>query len=149
MIDSSNALLLKPARDGAGFVIDRARRSPVGSTTSPATLVVAVICPFAKPPDSTFVDVFDRRVRPAFEKAGGRTLGYFVTDSSPNNFPALPLREGEQIFIWFTAFATEGQAAAHLASDEWGAISRELSPRLSGAPEILRLSPTSRSALGQ
>jgi hypothetical protein len=65
--------------------------------------------------------------------AAGALLGYFLTEASPNNFPALPVREGERVFIWFTGFPDQD------------AIDRALTSVR--ADHLLRLAPTVRSLL--
>jgi hypothetical protein len=111
--------------------------------------VTAAIYPFDKPVDATFVAFFERFVQPAFELAGGRVLASFVTESSPNNFPRLPVREGEHVFVWFGSLASETAYNALLASSDWRQLTGMLTRRLSGQPELLRLSPTPRSLVGK
>ncbi|MGH8705889.1 MAG: NIPSNAP family protein, partial [Burkholderiales bacterium] len=68
------------------------------------------------------------------------------------SFPALPVREVENVFVWFSGFrdqvAYERHVAALARSPRWGVeISEELARRLKGHPEVLKLSPTARSQL--
>jgi hypothetical protein len=149
LVDSNNVLMLKPAGEVSGFRVDSRVRAPRGTTAAPTTLVTAAIYPFDKPVDATFVEFFERFVQPAFERAGGRVLGHFVTESSPNSFPRLPVREGEHVFVWFGSFASEAAYNAHLASGDWRQLTGMLTRRLSGKPELLRLSPTPRSLVGK
>jgi NIPSNAP len=146
MVDSDNVLLLKPARDDAGFIVDRRHRAARGATTSPSNVVTAAICPFAGQVDMKFVEFFEGSVRPIVEKSGGRVLGYFVTEASPNTFPRLPVRENEHVFVWFASFADD---AAHVTTGEWRRVATNLENWLSGKPELLRLRPTPRSLLGR
>ena len=44
------------------------------------------------------------RSNPYLIEAGASILAYFVTEDSPNKFPALPVREGENVFVWFAGF---------------------------------------------
>jgi hypothetical protein len=79
-------------------------------------------------------------------------VAYFVTENSANNFPALPVREGEQVLVSFMRFQDQDAYERHLAalfqSQQWcSKISNELTRRLKRAPEILKLSPTARSLL--
>jgi hypothetical protein len=79
-------------------------------------------------------------------------LAYFVSDHSPNNVPALPVREGENLFVWFAGFddraAYDRYAAALGRSPRWrDELSAALSRRLKGRPHTLRLAPTARSWL--
>jgi hypothetical protein len=75
---------------------------------------------------------------------------YFVTESSPNTFPKLPVREGEHVFVWFMRFADQASYERHRAalarSKAWRSnVEPELARRLKGASEVLKLSPTARS----
>lgn len=149
MIDASNVLLLKPARSASGFHVDTASRAPRGTTFTPPTLVAVAIYPFAAPVDAAFIEFFERSARPVIERSGGRVLASFVTDSSPNNYPRLPIREGEHVFVSFASFSNEASYKTHLANEEWRAVAKELGHRSSGPPEVLRLSPTPRSVLGK
>jgi hypothetical protein len=62
------------------------------------------------------------------------------------------VREGENVFIWFSCFRDQVAYADHVAalanSPKWSpGISEELSRRISREPEVLKLSPTARSQL--
>jgi hypothetical protein len=152
MIDSDNVLLLRPARAGSGFDLDGRTRPPRGASAVPPTLVVATIYSCKEPCEDALVGRFEQRIRPAFEQAGGRVLAYFVTEPSPNNFPRLPVREGEHVLVWLAFFASDEEYAAHLArrddSSAWREANEGLAAPLSGPPELLRLRPTARSLIG-
>ncbi len=80
------------------------------------------------------------------------TRSDFVTENSENTFPALPVRTGENVFVWFSTFpdlaAYENYVAALSRSEQWrGEISTALMRYLEGTPEVLKLSPTARSQL--
>ncbi len=152
MIDSDNVLLLRPARAESEFSLEKSKRPPLGADKIPQGLVVATIYYFDAPAGEGFVDFFEQVLKPVLIDAGASILGYFVTESSANNFPALPVREGENVFVWFSSFqdqaAYERYVAALTRSPHWGGeISEELARRLKRHPEILKLSPTARSLL--
>jgi hypothetical protein len=152
MIDSSDALLLHPARPDTAFALESAeRRQPLDSQLSPG-IVMAMICCLPGPDDTEFLEFTQGVVEPILVEAGGSVLGVFATEHSPNNFPRLPLREGENVFIPFLGF---GDIAAYYRymtalgkNPEW---QKEIYPalvkRLQTRPQILRLAPTSRSQL--
>ncbi len=151
MIDSDNVLLLRPARKGAGFALDKSLRPPAGSTDIPEGIITATIYTLNVPREE-FVSFFERTVEPVLIDAGIPILACFVTEDSPNNYPALPVREGEQVFVWFAAFQDERAYADYeadlAASQEWrGEVARALGLRTKGSPQVLRLSPTARSQL--
>ena len=89
----------------------------------PESLVVATSYYLDKPADGDFVDYFEHKVKPILYDSGASALAYFVTDSTTNNFPALPVREGENVFIWFSRFqnqaAYEDQLVARANSPHW------------------------------
>ncbi len=151
MIDSDNVLLLRPARKGSGFALENSLRPPPGSTDIPEGIITAAIYALQVPGEE-FVSFFERSVEPALLDAGVPVLACFLTEDSPNNYPALPVREGEQVFVWFASFQDKAAYAvyeAHLAaSQEWrGEVSRALARRIKGSPQVLRLSPSARSQL--
>jgi quinol monooxygenase YgiN len=78
MIDSGNVLLLRPA----GGSIDALRNRPE---------LVASIHSFSEPVDHA---EFER-----LEREHGSAWAAFITEESPNNFPALPVREGEHVVV--------------------------------------------------
>jgi hypothetical protein len=75
-----------------------------------------------------------------------------VTEPSENTFPALPVREGENVFVWFSTFqdsaAYENYVAAVAQSERWrNEVSAGLTRYLDRVPEVVKLSPTARSLL--
>jgi quinol monooxygenase YgiN len=153
MVDVANVLLLRPARPTSGFSLEKLRRPAPGSTDVPKRLLIGTIYYFDKSPGNDFLDFFEREVSPLLSEAGASILGQFVTESSPNTFPALPVREGEQVFVFFSVFRDGTAYEQYLAklgrSPQWnGGVEKALSSRLKRPPETLRLSPTARSLLG-
>jgi hypothetical protein len=150
MIDSSDALLLKPARLNSGFLLPPASERPGLHSSSSDGIVGASIYTLASTADAGFPDFFDRAVAPLITATGGSILASFVTENSPNNFPPLPLREGENVYVSFCAYSNlpaYHDALASLGRNEsWR---REIWPallqRIHSRPQILRLVPTSRS----
>jgi len=99
-----------------------------------------------------FVEFFEETHKLAAINAGASILAYFVTEDSENTFPALPVREGENVFVWLARFndqtAYELYVAAPGRAPRWrDGISGQLARRLKRAPEVLKLSPTARSLL--
>jgi hypothetical protein len=81
---------------------------------------------------------------------GATISAYFVTENSENTFPALPVRAGENVFVWFSTFqdlaAYENYVAALSESERWrDEASGGLARYIDRAPEVLKLSPTARS----
>lgn len=149
MIDFGDVFLLRPARPGSGFSVGGDDSPLGGDGDPPGSLVVCTIYPFDSAPDADFLDFFERALGPAATDAGAAILAYLVTEESPNTYPALPVRAGEPVFVWFSRFDDEAAYERHVArlagSPRWSEVSRELANRLSGPPEVRRLSPTARS----
>ena len=137
MVDSDNVLLLRPAWDGAGFEADCAR-APHGTAKLPREFAVAQICYFDTTSAEAFVAQFRSAVLSLINSAGADFLAAFVTEPSVNTFPALPVREGENVLVWFSLFADE--ALARVIS-----LPPEMAGSLAKPMQILRLRPTARS----
>jgi hypothetical protein len=152
MIDSDNVLLLRPALRTSGFSLENMKRPPVGSDEVPTSLIVATIYYFEHPVPSDFINFFEHTLKPVATSLGATISAYFVTQDSENTFPALPVREGENVFAWFSTFqdsaAYENYLTALSQSERWrDEVSVELTRYFDRAPEILKLSPTARSQL--
>jgi len=152
MIDSDNVLLLRPALPTSGFSFENLKRAPVGADEIPTSLVVASIYYFAGPVAPDFIRFFEQTLRPITESLGATISASFVTENSENTFPALPVRTGENVFVWFSTFpdsaAYENYLAALARSEGWRSeVSTALRRFLGRAPEVLKLSPTARSQL--
>ena len=153
MIDSDNVLLLRLAHPTSGFLLNKEYRLPPGSTATRYGFVTATIYYFDAPVNSNFIGYFENTIQPVLMGAGAFILAYFVTEDSPNTFPALPVREGEYVFVWFGGFQNQSAYELHAAelarSKLWKEeISKSLKRRLKRKPELLRLTPTTRSRLG-
>jgi hypothetical protein len=152
MIDSDNVLLLHPATPASGFSLANRERPRPDSNETRSELIVATIYYFDAPVDAGLVEFFEKTVKPAVIGSGATVLAFLVTEHSENTFPALPVREGENVFAWFARFndpaAYERHIAALIQFPRWrDEISKELARRLRREPEILKLSPTTRSLL--
>lgn len=153
MIDSDNVLLLRPAAPTSGFLLENMKRPPIGSDEVPTSFVVATIYYFESPVAPEFINFFEDTLKPLATGLSATVSAYFVTENSENTFPALPVRAGENVFVWFSTFqnsaAYERYLAALSQSERWrGEISDGLEHYLDRAPEVLKLSPTARSLLG-
>jgi len=152
MIDSDNVLLLRPALPTSGFSLENMKRRPVGSDEVPTSLVVTTIYYFEGPVAPDFINFFEHTLKPMAASLGATICAYFVTENSENTFPALPVRAGENVFVWFSTFhdsATyDNYVAALSQSEQWrDEVSDGLKRYLDRTPEVLKLSPTARSQL--
>lgn len=147
MVDVDNVLLLHPVQDVVLDGIDRPEPGVLGSRPG---LLVVTIYPLVDS-DTGLPEVFHRELQPVLEATGIRVLATYATEHSPNNFPALPVREGEDVFVWMTLYADEADHRRHVEvleqSTDWGDVVSRNETRWSGPPEALRLRPTARSRL--
>ena len=151
MVDAANVLLLRAARPGAGFQLANAPLLPREATGAGRGLIEASIVYLRPSTSGNFVDFFEKELEPQWPRTGGSVLAKLVTDHSANNYPALPIREGENVFVWFSAFAEQSVWARHrrvlAESGQWRATVGALSLWTHQPIERLRLQPTARSRL--
>jgi hypothetical protein len=151
MIDSDNVLLLRPASPTSGFQLEQAMRAPIGSTVNREDLLVATIYHLGKTKGADFAAFFERELQPRLTKARVSVLASFVTETHPNTFPRLPVRETANVFVWFARFlnrkAYEKSAAAIGESMREKEAAGKLPDLIVDQPEILALSPAARSLL--
>lgn len=129
IVDSDDVLLLRPA----------ATILPSGS----AAVVAASIVSLTPGNEASFPALFEKTLRPALVEAGASPFATFVSEHAENNFPRHPVREGERVFVWLSAFpsiaAHEAYRGALAASPAWKEV---------GPVQHLRLAPTKRSPMG-
>ena len=151
MIDSDNVLLLRPALAASGFQLEQAIRAPLGSTTHPKNLLVATIYHLGQTLGADFAALFERQLQPELAKTGVSVLASFITETHPNTFARLPVREDANVFVWFSRFpdreAYEKLAAAVAESIRQSGLQTKLAELTKEQPEVLLLSPTPRSLL--
>lgn len=152
MVDSDNVLLLRPVDEQSGVPV-RTERPPVDTLQRASSHVMATIYLLEAPVDQRFLQFFERRVRPIMVETGAEPIARYQTEYAANNFPALPVREGEHAFVWLACFADAGACDRHVRrledSKMWHEqVEPELAELLASAPQVLRLEPTSRSTLG-
>ena len=137
MIDSDDVLLLKPARTGSAFT--------PSDRSQPRGFVEATILYLENAEQSDeMVSRFESEVAPVVADDGGTVLGYFVTESSPNTYPALPVREGEHVLVSFVGLYEARDLSARRPFETLGHFE---TLGLARPPQVLLLAPTSRSAL--
>lgn len=150
--DNDNVLLLKPSGPGRGFAPASAPRAAAGSGSSGPSIVTATLYYLWKDPNEGFSDFFETTVRPALEAAGIKVLASFTPNTVENNFPRLPVRTGEKLFVWFSRYdsaaALKDRQKRLRASSLWKLNAEPgLRQWLERAPQILMLEPTPRSTL--
>jgi hypothetical protein len=149
MVDSNDVLLLRPVDAQSGFKVPK-ERPPVGTTQRVTSMVVATIYLLVAPVDHEFLRFFSDSVSPVMTDTGAAPIARFQTEYAQNNFPALPVREGEHAFVWFASFPDAGDYRDHLArlseSKTWKeTVKPQLVRQLKVPMQVLELGPTARS----
>jgi quinol monooxygenase YgiN len=137
MIDSDNVFLLRPVDEQSRLDLDVSRRRAPGVAS-------VTICPLGPGRAPAFVRHFVKTIEPALRAAGANVRARLVTEHAANNYPALPLREGEEVFVWLSLFADERSRDEHVERNE---LERHVTGQLAGDLDVLRLEPTARSLL--
>jgi quinol monooxygenase YgiN len=143
MLDSDDVLLLCPAGGPmtAASTVDN----------EPGTLLVTVY-PLTAAARPAFPAFFHDRVRPVLARSGAAPLAAWQTLHAENTFPALPIREDAEVFVWLARFDGPAALEEHLkrrADDPaWrDTVAPALGAFLTGPPVGLRLAPTPGSRL--
>ncbi|WP_199753512.1 NIPSNAP family protein [Luteimonas cucumeris] len=150
MIDSDNVLLLREARPGSGFAPARSPRPPIDARASTPAMVCVTTYSFGRPVDDAFLDFFEQAIAPAATRAGAKLLAAYASEHGHNDFPQLPVREGENVFVWVAAFASQADHERHFQalshSPRWrDEVQPHLSRCLVKPAEVRRLTPAARS----
>ncbi len=150
MIDSDDVLLLRPVDPPRGFD-DLPSTRPLFGAGAPPAFVTATIYHLRPGARTAFPGFFSTVLRPALRIAGVVPRATFQTEHAPNNYPELPIRAGEDVFVWFASYDTPlayARALDRLAhSSEWNGAQALLGTYLDAPPHELRLRPTARSLL--
>jgi NIPSNAP protein len=146
MVDSDNALLLRPVSPECGVIVlpavDRFEESEGAQG-------VAVAQIFPLQPNTA--DAFVQKTEPVFAEyrsIGLREAGVLVTLDAPNNFPQLPVRADGHYLIWLGLCRDNEALEARFRP----VATRNLQPLaasglLRGAAELVVMDPTARSRL--
>jgi hypothetical protein len=151
-VDTDNVLLLRPATAAGAIDLRGLERTPRGALVASPGLIVAAVYPVDRADADEFKRWFERDMKPALAQAGIEVSGWFETEPAPNNFPRLPVRDGEHVLVWLARFAERKSGDAALRELTRSPLWRDtlgpgLRRRLVGTPQLLRLEPTARSLL--
>jgi hypothetical protein len=148
--DTDNVLLLHPAFTDSGVPVAH-DRPPQSVKQRRGGEIIITVYPLDAARAGEFPDWFRRVAEPALASTGISIAAAFETERSANNFPRLPVREGEHAFVWIAKFDDHAHADAALKSlkqsSHWQSVAGELGRRLIGIAQLLRLQPTPRSRL--
>jgi hypothetical protein len=149
MVASDDVLLLRPF--SGDIAADGATRAPIGATASSGALFIATIYFFPEPAEAAFGEFFLRNLSPFLAASGSAPLATFVSEHAPNNYPRLPVRQNENVFLSLSRFASAAEHEAHTAAlkdmPEWRRLAAALGRERVSAQQTLRLQPTPRSLL--
>jgi hypothetical protein len=140
MIDSDNVLLLHAPVPAAAFRSEPARPA-VGEKRTAARIIANIY--YLNSGDADAATRFERDALPKLRASGIPVLAWFTSETAANNYPRLPVREGERVLVWFTRFQDDAEYEARKGAIESAAAGLSLA----GKPEVLRLEPTERSEL--
>ncbi|WP_020422139.1 putative quinol monooxygenase [Amycolatopsis sp. ATCC 39116] len=115
-----------PVSGGSGVARGSSAAGAGGGGAAPFEIVIC----HPEDPDA-FPEFFRRELLPALSEAGASPLATFRTSVQRNDYPRLPVREGEQVFVWLSR----------------SPVPAELLPAGRRPPQRLRLAPTPRSWL--
>lgn len=143
MLDSDDVLLLRP-----GWPQSTLELGPPGRQAGAERGTVhAGIVSLGRAVDETDLVYFGDAIVPELERAGATVLACLVTEPAANTFPALPIREDENVLVWLAGFPD------HTAYSAARTLPYDVSPAVQAwpgviAPLVLRsLAPTRTSAL--
>jgi hypothetical protein len=152
MIAFDDVLLLRPAGRAPSFALDPGKRPGPDAPETDGGRIVAEISRFERPVGEDAVAAFESKAIPVLRSNGVDPLALLVTEPAPNTFRELPIREGENTFVWLAAFPDREawvRAANGLRKD--GAWERARASAFARAGpkdvRILELEPTRRSLL--
>jgi hypothetical protein len=141
MLAVDDVLLLKPARPDLAFHLD-VGSGPMRAHDRGPRSVVAGVYQMSQPVDAQTVARFERNVAPILRRHDISLEGVFITESSPNTFKRLPVREGEHVLVWFGTRAAGGLSLSSFQRlADAAALDRQ-------PVTLLDLEATSRSMLG-
>jgi len=144
MIDSDDVLLLRPLDAPSRLDLDTSRRPPLDGSKVRAGAACVTICALAPGQADAFAGFCRREVEPRLRRAGANVRARFATEHSENNYPALPVRQGEEVFVWLSLFPKTRARDRHIESVGLHALLRG---RWEGVAQTFRLDPTARSLL--
>lgn len=151
MLDSDDALLLRPVLIRQGYPEPGGYRPAAASIDVPDTVVIGSVYHRGSLDDG-LADVFADLVEPVLRDTGVRPVVSYESLVAENNFPALPLRD-ELVFAWFAVLDDDSAYDAHRAELDRSQVWRrtvlpELERRFVAPAQQLRLRPTARSQFG-
>lgn len=147
MLEWHDVLLLRPAWAGAG-VVPNARRPSRGAAGDAPGLVDITVFPLRAPATPELAALAREPLSDCLRAGGAQQVAWYVSEPTPNDFPRLPVREGENVLVGVAVFSDASAFDRFVHGGRWEREAAPLlAPWLSGPATSLRLAPTARSAL--
>jgi hypothetical protein len=147
LVDYDNVLLLRDAWEGSGFFTANTAQN----NRPRATLVTVDIHYLCLGAINGFASLSREKLEPFLEHAGADGLAALVTETAPNNYPRLPMREGECAFVSFHTFESLASYDSYLElldrTAAWRGLRTEMERWYAKPSQTLRLTPTALSRL--
>jgi len=131
MVDTDDVLMLKPH---SGDIAPK-DRAPIGARELPQSVFAVATYRVAPGEDAAFAQVWLSDLGPLVRDAQGAVVATLVSDTRPNSYPRLPVREGETVFVALMRFERLPDLALFHAAGSVAPLN------------VMRLQPTARSAL--
>jgi hypothetical protein len=145
MVDSDDVLLLRPAAGDGGFEVPAEPPAMLAEPDRDRGVVEALVLRLRAPLGQEAAARLSVRIAARVAADGGAPLAFFVSEESENTYPALPVREGEHVFVAFSGYPGRGRRS--VAGREWDEVVDGVAADALAGPSILRLVPTRRSRL--
>ena len=150
IVDNDDVLLLKPV---AGRLLESdSRPRSHDDDDSASSLIVVETFLLPRGTDDEFAAFFARDLEPERRALGAPPFATLTTEHRPNNYPRLPVRESDTVFLAVTRFentdAHRIDAHARATEPVWRErLVAEIARRTVAPVHVMRLQPTRRSAL--
>ena len=146
MVDSDDVLLLRPAETARLAFAWKSR------VTGLAAIYAAFVYYLNGTSINEFWTFYRATIRPRLAALGADPPLELHSETAANNFPRLPVREREEVFLWMGKWSSVADLQAF--QERWAgqsgwrdSVPESLMPALMRKPEILRLAPTAGSEL--
>src|SRR5262249_28705286 len=140
MEDSDDVLLLKPARSELSPRLG-AQPAPPSPSGEPSTVLIGIY-QLPEPAEASLVSRFEQHTAPILRANRVEVWGVYVTESAPNTFTRLPVRDRDHVLVWI-GVAPSGWKAPESTDRLAEAAALDDHPL-----SLLELEPTPRSILG-
>jgi hypothetical protein len=147
MIDSDNVLLLRPAWEGSALRSASRQRAAEYSPASPGRRVFASVFHLKEAASSDLLSLAKTQLTEALRGYRASEVGWYATLAAENNFPRLPVREGEHVLVAVAVIEDAASIGRLQRDDPWCALAPMIGGALAKPTQTMLLQPTARSLL--